>query len=149
MGKSDLPWLIEILNLKRKLTLLNDFGLFVETKSTGGTRHAPNEILSAVLVALEEIGDLVDLLEHERTRRRAWQYAPLVVVVDEVVVVHDGEHDEGVALFVVGQRSVGRVLDAYVAVDVAASGEAIVRVRGLDAEPGDELEEVVRVERAG
>ena len=94
--------MIEILYLKRKLALLNNLGLFVETQPTGWTRHAPNEILRAVLVALEEISDLVDLLEHERTRRRAWHDSPLVVVVDEVVVVHDGEHDERVALFVVG-----------------------------------------------
>lgn len=145
-----LPRLIEILNLERELTGADHTRVLVETQAAARTRHPTYEVLGAVLVALEKVGHLVYLLEHERTSGRARQNAPLVVVVDEVVVVHDGEHDERVVLFVVAQlAAIARRFHAYVAVDVAESGLAVVRVGDLEAESGDELEEIVRVERAG
>lgn len=144
-----LPWLIVILNLKRKLTLLHDLGLlFVKTSAADWTRHTSNEILRVVLIAFEKIGNFGDLLEHERTRNRSRQYPPLVVVVYKIVVVHDGEHDKGVLLFVVDELA-RRPLDRNVAVDVAKCGIAVMQVGRLDAESRHELEKLVRVKAAG
>ena len=91
--------LVEVLYLEGELIAGDDVLLvvLVEAQAARWTRHAAYEVLRVVLGALEEERRLLDRLEHHGTRGRARHDQSILVVVDEVVVVHDGEHHERVA----------------------------------------------------